>query len=101
MSFNSFGKILSLTTFGESHGPYIGGVLDGCPPNIEVSLDKIQHRLSLRNPAMVLGGTQRIELDEIEVLSGVYQDKTLGTPIAFIVRNKNTKPEDYKELENC
>ncbi|MEI8201524.1 MAG: chorismate synthase [Bacteroidota bacterium] len=98
MSFNTFGKILSLTTFGESHAEAIGGVLDGCPPNLLVDMDYIRYRLSLRSPANVAGGTQRIETDAVEFLSGIYNGKTLGTPIAFIIRNKNTKAEDYTDL---
>ncbi len=100
MSFNTFGKLLSLTTFGESHGEAIGGVLDGCPSGLEVDMDFIQYRLTLRSPSNILGATRRKEPDIIEFLSGLYQGKTLGTPIAFIIRNKNTRSEDYHHLEN-
>ncbi len=100
MSFNTFGKILSLTTFGESHSEAIGGVLDGCPANLQVDMDYIKYRLMLRSPAAVLGGTKRIEADEVEFLSGIYEGKTLGTPIAFIIRNRNTKSEDYEGLKD-
>ena len=99
MAFNTFGKIISLTTFGESHSAAIGGVLDGCPANIVVDLEHIQKRLWLRSPASVLGGTQRVEADGVEFLSGFFEGKTIGTPIAFIIRNNNTRSQDYDPLK--
>ena len=97
---NTFGHIFRLTTFGESHGPAIGGVIDGCPAGIRIDFKAIQHRLALRSPQNVAGATTRTEADRVEFLSGIYEGKTLGTPIAFFVRNKDVRSEDYAELQH-
>lgn len=100
MSGNTFGKNFKLTTFGESHGKAIGGIIDGCPPNIEIDFDFIQSELNRRRPGQSHITTPRKEKDEVEFLSGIYNGKTLGTPIAFLVWNKNSKSSDYKAMGN-
>lgn len=97
---NSFGRIFRLTTFGESHGPAIGGVIDGCPAGLRLDFAAIKRRVALRSPQNVVGATKRRESDNIEFLSGIYEGVTLGTPIAFIVRNKDVRSEDYSDLEH-
>lgn len=97
---NSFGRIFRLTTFGESHGPAIGGVIDGCPAGLRLDFAAIKRRVALRSPQNVVGATKRRESDNIEFLSGIYEGVTLGTPIAFIVRNKDVRSEDYADLEH-
>lgn len=96
---NTFGYKLRLTTFGESHGPAIGGVIDGFPSGFAVDFDFIAERLAERRPQGRLE-TGRREQDEVEWLSGIYRGVTLGTPIAFIVRNRDARPEDYASLEH-
>jgi chorismate synthase len=100
MSGNTFGKIFSFTTFGESHGPSLGVVLDGVPASLDFSLTDLQRELDRRAPGRIEGTTTRIEPDQAEVLSGIFNNKTLGTPIAVIVRNLNQKSEDYKSLKD-
>jgi chorismate synthase len=95
---NTFGQLFSVTTFGESHGGGIGVVIDGCPPRIEISEADIQRDLDRRRPGQSKIATQRSEEDRCEILSGVFQGKTLGTPIAILVRNKDARPEDYSEI---
>src|SRR5215470_8980296 len=95
---NTFGQLFRVTTFGESHGGGVGAVVDGCPPNIELSGAEIQHELDRRRPGQSKITTQRKEGDECEILSGVFEGKTLGTPIAILVRNKDARPEDYSEV---
>ncbi len=95
---NSFGQIFRVTTFGESHGGGVGVVIDGCPPNIELSEIDIQRELDRRRPGQSKVTTQRKEADQCEILSGVFEGKTLGTPIAILVRNKDARPEDYAEI---
>ena len=97
---NTFGHIFRLTTFGESHGPAIGGVIDGCPAGLHLDFDAIKRRVALRSPQTVAGSTKRRETDNIEFLSGIYEGVTLGTPIAFIIRNKDVRSEDYANLEH-
>lgn len=97
---NSFGRKFILTTFGESHGPAIGGVIDGCPPNLAIDFDFVRDELSLRSPASVTGGTGRREPDDIEFLSGIFEGKTLGTPIAYIIRNRDCRSADYLPIEH-
>ena len=77
---NTFGHIFRLTTFGESHGAAVGGVIDGCPAGLRIDFKAIQHRLALRSPQNVAGATKRNEVDKVEFLSGIYEGKTLGTP---------------------
>src|SRR5213596_2307555 len=95
---NTFGQLFRVTTFGESHGGGVGVVIDGCPPNIELSEARIQRELDRRRPGQSKIATQRKEEDRCEILSGVFGGKTLGTPIAILVRNKDARPEDYMEI---
>jgi chorismate synthase len=95
---NTFGQLFRVTTFGESHGGGIGVVIDGCPPRIEICEADIQRELDRRRPGQSKLTTQRKEEDRCEILSGVFEGKTLGTPIAIAVRNKDARPEDYSEI---
>ena len=95
---NTFGNIFTLTTFGESHGEAVGGIVDGMPAGIEVDMDFIQHQLDRRRPGQSQITTQRKEPDHVELLSGVYQGKTTGTPIGFMVRNTNQRSSDYNNM---
>ncbi len=95
---NTFGQLFRVTTFGESHGGGIGVVIDGCPPRIDISEADIQRELDRRRPGQSKLTTQRKEEDRCEILSGVFEGKTLGTPIAIAVRNKDARPEDYTEI---
>ena len=95
---NTFGRTFRITTFGESHGRALGVVIDGCPPNIPLDETDIQPLLDRRRPGTSPLTSQRQEADTVEILSGVFEGKTTGTPIAMIVRNKDTKSEDYEEL---
>ncbi|MDR1497773.1 MAG: chorismate synthase [Puniceicoccales bacterium] len=97
---NTFGHIFCVTTFGESHGPAIGAVVDGCPPRIPLSADEIQRELDRRRPGQSALTTPRAEGDAVEILSGVYQGLTLGTPIALLVRNRDMHSSDYDALAN-
>lgn len=97
---NTFGKYIRLTTFGESHGPAMGGILDGMPSRVHIDLAKVQEELDRRAPGRSQFVSQRKEPDRLEVLSGITADGlTLGTPIGFIVRNKDHRPEDYVQYE--
>ena len=95
---NSFGELFRITTFGESHGGGIGVVIDGCPPKIDISEAEIQRELNRRRPGQSKITTQRKEEDRCEILSGVFEGKTLGTPIGILVRNKDVRPQDYAEI---
>src|SRR5204863_5453712 len=95
---NTFGQLFRITTFGESHGGGIGVVIDGCPPKIDISETEIQRELDRRRPGQSKITTQRKEEDRCEILSGVFEGKTLGTPIGILVRNKDARPEDYAEV---
>ncbi|HEY9418927.1 MAG TPA: chorismate synthase [Candidatus Udaeobacter sp.] len=95
---NSFGQLFRVTTFGESHGGGIGVVIDGCPPKINVSEADIQRELDRRRPGQSKITTQRKEEDRCEIVSGIFNGKTLGTPIAILVRNKDARAEDYVEI---
>jgi chorismate synthase len=97
--FNSFGNIFRLTTFGESHGSAIGGIIEGCPPGISLDMDFIRRELNRRKPGQSALTTPRKEADEVEFLSGLYEGKTTGTPIGFIIRNENHHPADYDEIK--
>jgi len=92
---NSFGKLFKLTTFGESHGPAIGGVIDGCPAGISLDLEAVQYQLDRRKPGQSKITTQRKEPDQVEFLSGVFEGKTTGTSIGFQIQNTNQKSKDY------
>ena len=97
---NSFGKIFKLTTFGESHGPCIGGIIDGCPSNIKIDENIIQHDLDRRKPGQSKIVTQRKEDDQVEILSGIFEGKTTGTPIGFMIKNKDQKSKDYDHIKD-
>jgi chorismate synthase len=98
MAGNTFGTVLRLTTFGESHGKALGGVLDGCPAGINLDLTAIQLQLDRRRPGQSAIVTQRKEEDEVEFFSGLFEGKTTGTPIGFIIRNKDQKSKDYSHI---
>ncbi len=100
MAGNSFGEIFRITTFGESHGIAIGVVIDGCPAGLDVDLNQIQQQLDRRKPGQSAITTQRKESETFEVLSGIFEGKTLGSPIAIIIRNEDAKPEDYAHLKD-
>jgi len=100
MSFNTFGKIFRFTTWGESHGPAIGCVVDGCPPNIPLSVKDIQKDMNRRRPGKSKFTSQRKESDKVEVLSGVFQGRTTGTPISMIIYNQDAKSRDYETIKN-
>ena len=100
MSGNSFGNSFIVTTFGESHGVALGCVVDGCPPGLEISEEDIQKELDKRKPGSSKYTTQRKENDEVEILSGVFEGVTTGTPIGLLIRNKDQKSKDYDELKN-
>src|SRR5947207_12285555 len=95
---SSFGQLFRVTTFGESHGGGIGVVIDGCPPRLPLSATDIQRQLDRRRPGQSKITSQRKELDRCEILSGVFEGRTLGTPLAVLVRNEDARPEDYKQL---
>ncbi len=97
--FNSFGHLWKITTFGESHGPGMGVVLDGIPAGIEIDVAQIQAELNLRKPGTSLLTSSRNENDEVEVLSGVYNGMSTGAPLAMWVKNKDQRPEDYSALK--
>ena len=97
---NTLGEIFKLTTFGESHGKSIGGIIDGCPAGFELDLEKIQMELDRRKPGQSNIVTQRKESDKEEFLSGIYNGKTTGMPIGFVIQNENQKPKDYDHLED-
>ncbi len=99
MSANTFGKNFCLTTFGESHGTAIGGVIDGCPPGLLIDFDKIDEELKRRKPGTYSFGSQRKESDEVIFLSGIFEGKTLGTPIAFVFKNDDARSSDYDDLK--
>ncbi len=96
---SSFGKIFRVTTFGESHGGGVGVILDGCPPNLKININLIQNELDRRRPGQSKITTPRNEDDKLEILSGLKEGITLGTPIAMLVRNKDQRPGDYSNLE--
>ena len=100
MAGNSFGKIFKLTTFGESHGPAIGGVIDGCPAGLELDFEAIQEELNRRKPGQSAIVTQRKEPDTVEFYSGIFEGKTTGTPIGFVIHNANQKSKDYSHIKD-
>src|SRR5512136_235246 len=95
---NTFGRNFRVTTFGESHGKALGAVIDGCPPGISLDETDIQPLLDRRRPGTSPLSSPRQEEDRVEILSGVFEGKTTGTPIAMIVRNSDSRSEDYEEL---
>mgnify|MGYP000212232662 CR=1 FL=1 len=100
MASNSFGKIFTLSSFGESHGTALGGVIDGCPAGIELDMDQIQLELTRRKPGQSKIVTQRKEADEMEILSGVFEGKTTGTPIGLLIENTDQRSKDYSNIAN-
>jgi len=98
MSGNTFGKIFTVTSFGESHGLAIGCIVDGCPPGMELSEDDIQIDLDRRKPGQSRHTTQRREADEVQILSGVFEGKTTGTPIALVINNTDQRSKDYSNI---
>ncbi|MEM7794083.1 MAG: chorismate synthase, partial [Cyanobacteria bacterium P01_C01_bin.118] len=95
---NTFGHLFRITTFGESHGGGVGVVIDGCPPQLEISAEELQVDLDRRRPGQSKITTPRKETDTCEIVSGVFQGQTLGTPITVLVRNKDQRPQDYGEM---
>jgi len=100
MAQNSFGTLFKLTSFGESHGKYVGGVIEGVTPGLEINGDFIQSELNRRRPAQSLIATLRDETDKIEFISGIFEGKATGAPIAFLIPNKNHNSNDYNELKD-
>jgi chorismate synthase len=100
LSGNSIGKNFTLTTFGESHGVAIGGIIDGCPPGLEISEHDLQIDLDRRKPGSSKFVTQRKESDKVQILSGVFEGKTTGTPIALIIYNEDQRSKDYSEIKD-
>jgi chorismate synthase len=101
MSGSTFGKLFQLTTFGESHGAALGGIIQGCPPNVTLDFEQIQAVLNRRRPGQSALVSPRNEGDVVEFLSGIYHGKTTGTPIGFILRNHDQRPEDYEQLNTA
>ena len=97
---SSLGKIFKLTTFGESHGVAIGGVIDGCPSGFKIDLKQVQNVLNKRRPGNNKVSSKRIEYDSVNFLSGLFEGKTLGSPIAFYIKNKDVKSKDYSAIKN-
>jgi chorismate synthase len=97
---NTFGKIYKLTTFGESHGKAIGGIIDGCPAGLELDFEVIQKQLDRRKPGQSKITTGRKESDTVQFLSGIFEGKTTGTPIGFIIKNEDAKPKDYTLMKD-
>jgi chorismate synthase len=98
---NSFGHTFRITTFGESHGPALGVVIDGCPPGLAIDMEAIQSELERRRPGQSKIVTQRREGDSLEVLSGIFEGRTTGAPLAFMVRNENQRPADYEHIKDA
>jgi len=101
MAGNSFGEIFRITTFGESHGKAIGVIIDGCPAGLSIDMDKIQYELDRRKPGQSAITTQRKESDTFEILSGVFEGKALGSPIAVTIKNEDQKSDDYGHLKDA
>ncbi|MGA9240045.1 chorismate synthase, partial [Robiginitalea sp.] len=100
MAGNSFGEAFSLTTFGESHGEGLGGIIDGCPAGVSLDMEAVQRELDRRKPGQSAIVTQRKESDRVEFFSGIFEGKTTGTPIGFLVRNSNQKSKDYSHIKD-
>ena len=98
MAGSTLGHLFAVTNFGESHGPAIGCVVDGCPPGLALSVDDIQPELDRRRPGTSRHVTQRQEADQVEILSGVFEGKTTGTPIALLIRNQDARSKDYGDI---
>lgn len=100
MAANCFGSVFRLTTFGESHGEAIGGIIDGCPAGLSISIDFIQNELDRRRPGQSSITTQRKEEDKVEILSGIFEGKSTGAPIGFLIRNTDQRSKDYSHLKD-
>ncbi|PTM08333.1 MAG: chorismate synthase, partial [Bacteroidetes bacterium] len=100
MAGNSFGTVFKLTTFGESHGIAIGGVIDGCPSGLQLDFEAIQNEMNRRKPGQSEIVTQRKEPDRVEFLSGIFEGQTTGTSIGFIIKNANQKSKDYSHIKD-
>ena len=98
MAGNTIGKLFTVTSFGESHGPALGCVVDGCPPGLELTASDMQHDLNRRKPGTSRFTTQRRESDQVEILSGVFEGVTTGTPIGLIIRNEDQRSKDYSNI---
>lgn len=99
MSANSFGHIFKFSSFGESHGPALGAVIEGCPSGVRFDLELLQYNLNRRRPGQSSVTTSRQEADQFEILSGVFEGRTLGTPICLLVRNQDQRSEDYRHIQ--
>ncbi len=100
MAGNSFGTLFKLTTFGESHGEAIGGIIDGCPAGLDLNLEEVQRQMARRKPGQSAIVTQRKETDTVKFLSGIFEGKTTGTPIGFIIENADQKSKDYSHIKD-
>ncbi len=100
MSGNSFGKLFTVTSFGESHGPALGCIIDGCPPGLELAVADLQRDLDRRKPGTSRHTTQRREADEVKILSGLFEGKTTGTPIGLLIENTDQRSKDYSDIMN-
>jgi len=100
MSGNTIGKLFTVTSFGESHGPALGCIVDGCPPGMELSAEDLQRDLDRRKPGTSRYTTQRREADEVQILSGVFEGRTTGTPIGLLIMNTDQRSKDYSEIAN-
>lgn len=101
MPGNSFGHIFQLTTFGESHGEAIGGIIDGCPAGLAIDIDFVQQELSRRRPGQSHITTQRKEADTVSFLSGIFEGRSTGAPIGFTIHNENQRSKDYEHLKEA
>src|SRR5208337_3911588 len=99
MSGNTIGSVFRVTTWGESHGKALGAVVDGCPPGLDLDEADIQQALDRRRPSMSVSSTTRRESDKVEILSGVLEGKTTGTPVSLIIKNADAKSSSYDELK--
>lgn len=100
MAGNTFGTLFAVTSFGESHGPAIGCIIDGCPPHLDLQESDLQHDLDRRRPGQTRHTSQRREPDQVRILSGVFEGKTTGTPIALVIENQDARSKDYSELRD-
>jgi chorismate synthase len=100
MAGNTFGTLFKLTTFGESHGPAIGGIIDGCPAGLSINLDAVEGEMQRRKPGQSAIVTQRKEEDSVRFLSGIFEGKTTGTPIGFVIENTDQKSKDYSHIKD-
>lgn len=100
MGGNTFGRLFRVTTWGESHGKALGAVIDGCPPGIKLNEDEINKELSLRIPKSNGLSTSRKEEDRCEILSGVFEGKTIGTPISILIKNRDVESSSYEKIKN-